>query len=70
MMALTRPPGQIKSNHGGYRQGSGRKPILESGANYTFRLAPEHLARIDAWARMHGFDTRSAALRHLIETAQ
>jgi hypothetical protein len=62
--ALTRPP-----SHGGFRAGSGRKPILEGGIKRTFVLTQAHLDQIDAWGRQHDLDNRSAALRHLIETA-
>jgi hypothetical protein len=62
--ALTRPP-----SHGGFRAGSGRKPILDGGIKRTFVLTPAHLDLIDAWGRTHNIDNRSAALRHLIEHA-
>lgn len=59
---LTRAP-----SHGGYREGSGRKPILNGGIKRTFVLTLAHLDLIDTWARQHNIDNRSAALRHLIE---
>lgn len=62
--ALTRPP-----SHGGHREGAGRKTILDRGIKRTFVLTESHLDQIDAWGRAHNIDTRSAALRHLIESA-
>jgi hypothetical protein len=67
---LTRAPGDTPSvGHGGFREGSGRKPVLDGGIKRTFVLTPVHLAMIDAWAQRHMIDNRSAALRHLIEMA-
>lgn len=54
---------------GGFREGAGRKPVLDGGIARTFVLTPAHLAQIDAYGRAHGLDNRSAALRHMIENA-
>ena len=53
--------------HGGYREGAGRKTVLPDSSNYAFRLTPEHVALLDDWQAKHGLETRSAALRDLIE---
>ncbi len=53
--------------HGGPRKGSGRPP-LEGRKNRTYALTDHHVELLDQYRQRHSLSTKSAALRHLIES--
>jgi Ribbon-helix-helix protein, copG family len=54
-----------KVRWGGKRKGAGR-PAIGKAPTYSFRLPPELVVELDAWAKSHGI-TRGEAVRRLVE---
>lgn len=55
-----------KPARGGYRPGSGQKPLEPGGMMIGFYLFPRHLEKIEARKQRDGI-SRAAALRQIIE---
>lgn len=56
-----------KQQHGGKREGAGRKPTLEDPQKILIRFEPRHIAAVDRFARSRKLGTRNEALRTLVE---
>lgn len=56
-----------KVQHGGKREGAGRKPTLEDPQKLLIRFEPKHVAAVDRFARKRKLGTRNEALRTLVE---
>jgi hypothetical protein len=60
---------QPKPQHGGRREGSGRK-ALPGSLTACFVLTKTHLAAIRQWATAHGCRSVSEAIRQMIDAAR
>jgi hypothetical protein len=60
---------QPKPQHGGRREGSGRKP-LPGSLTACVVLTQAHLAAIRQWAADHGCRSVSEAIRQMIDAAR
>ena len=54
---------------GGKREGAGRPKELEDAVDVTVRLSRAHVQMVDDWAAFAGWDSRSAAIRDMIQRA-
>jgi hypothetical protein len=57
---------QTPSNHGGRREGAGRKP-LPGSLTACFVVTKAHMQAIRTWAAKHGCRSVSEALRQIID---
>jgi len=59
-----------KKSHGGYREGSGRKPIFPGGVlRRIFAISAHHESLLLGVQAYRGYETKSDAVRKLIEEA-
>ena len=63
------PKVQKKSKVGGFREGSGRKPVLENPIPKLFRLEPRHVNTLKQFAKRNKLvGGCSEALRVILDT--
>ncbi len=58
----------MSTNHGGQREGAGRKPLLDAPVKRTWVLTEYHLSLIEQWQQAHNCSA-SEALRQMLESA-
>lgn len=56
-----------KAEHGGRREGAGRKPTLDKPSPTIIRLEARQLEAIDRYGRDRKIPNRSAALRAIVD---
>jgi len=63
-------PAKKKGQHGGRREGAGRKPLPEGHTSaVTVRLTATHIEKAERWQDAHGSENFSAAVREMIDAA-
>jgi hypothetical protein len=53
---------------GGRREGAGRKPLEDGLVRHLIGLTPRHINLLDQYQDRHRLASRSAAMRHMIES--
>jgi hypothetical protein len=59
-----------KTNHGGKRQGAGRKATLENATPVLVRFEEKQLTKLDTYTQQKKLPSRSAALRTMVDETQ